>query len=118
MLRLTAGWVTCMSSATRTVEPAIVALAERRGILTGIDDTWAIALLFKPLAHGVPSRADLVARRRAGDRNRPRPCVSSTSQALPTAVTATVRQSMDRVIGRPVSARDSPPLRASGRYRW
>lgn len=33
--------------------PAIVAVARRRGLLTLIDNTWATALYFKPIAHGV-----------------------------------------------------------------
>src|SRR5262249_19243786 len=33
--------------------PAIAALAQARGVLTLIDNTWGAGLLFKPLAHGV-----------------------------------------------------------------
>ncbi|MEO3430551.1 cystathionine beta-lyase [Pelagibius sp. CAU 1746] len=33
--------------------PAIAAVAARRGVITGIDNTWASPLFFKPLDHGV-----------------------------------------------------------------
>ena len=48
-------WMESPGSTTMEVQdvPAIVALAKARGILTGIDNTWATPLLFKPLAHGV-----------------------------------------------------------------
>lgn len=48
-------WMEAPGSTTMEVQdvPAIVALAQRRGILTGIDNTWATPLLFKPLSHGV-----------------------------------------------------------------
>ncbi|CAM3220827.1 PLP-dependent aspartate aminotransferase family protein [Paracoccus nototheniae] len=48
-------WMESPGSTTMEVQdlPAIVALARDRGILTGIDNTWATPLLFKPLAHGV-----------------------------------------------------------------
>ena len=48
-------WMESPGSTTMEVQdvPAIVALAKGRGILTGIDNTWATPLLFKPLAHGV-----------------------------------------------------------------
>lgn len=48
-------WMESPGSTTMEVQdvPAIVALARGHGILTGIDNTWATPLLFKPLAHGV-----------------------------------------------------------------
>ncbi|MGO4851384.1 trans-sulfuration enzyme family protein [Phaeovulum sp. W22_SRMD_FR3] len=48
-------WMESPGSTTMEVQdvPAIVALAGRHGIRTGIDNTWATPLLFKPLAHGV-----------------------------------------------------------------
>jgi len=48
-------WTESPGSTTMEVEdiPAIAAAARARGILTGIDNTWATPLLFKPLAHGV-----------------------------------------------------------------
>ncbi|PTX00017.1 trans-sulfuration enzyme family protein [Pararhodobacter aggregans] len=48
-------WMESPGSTTMEVQdvPAIVALARRHGVLTGIDNTWATPLLFKPLAHGV-----------------------------------------------------------------
>ena len=48
-------WMESPGSTTMEVQdvPAIVAFAKARGILTGIDNTWATPLLFKPLAHGV-----------------------------------------------------------------
>lgn len=48
-------WMESPGSTTMEVQdvPAIVALARSRDILTGIDNTWATPLLFKPLAHGV-----------------------------------------------------------------
>ena len=48
-------WMESPGSTTMEVQdvPAIVALARRHGILTGIDNTWATPLLFKPLVHGV-----------------------------------------------------------------
>lgn len=48
-------WMESPGSTTMEVQdvPTIVALAKRHGILTGIDNTWATPLLFKPLAHGV-----------------------------------------------------------------
>lgn len=48
-------WMESPGSTTMEVQdvPAIVALAKKHGILTGIDNTWATPLLFKPLAHGV-----------------------------------------------------------------
>jgi len=48
-------WMESPGSTTMEVQdvPAIVALAKRNDILTGIDNTWATPLLFKPLAHGV-----------------------------------------------------------------
>lgn len=48
-------WMESPGSTTMEVQdvPAIVALAKRHGILTGIDNTWATPLLFKPLVHGV-----------------------------------------------------------------
>lgn len=48
-------WMESPGSTTMEVQdvPAIVGLAKRHGILTGIDNTWATPLLFKPLAHGV-----------------------------------------------------------------
>ncbi len=33
--------------------PGMTKVAKARGILTGIDNTWATSLLFKPLAHGI-----------------------------------------------------------------
>ncbi|MEQ5777327.1 PLP-dependent transferase [Thalassospira sp. NFXS8] len=48
-------WMESPGSTTMEIEdvPAIVACAREKGILTGIDNTWATPLLFKPLAHGV-----------------------------------------------------------------
>lgn len=48
-------WMESPGSTTMEVQdvPAITAIARARGILTGIDNTWATPLLFKPLAHGV-----------------------------------------------------------------
>lgn len=48
-------WMESPGSTTMEVEdvPAIVRVAKARGIMTGIDNTWATPLLFKPLAHGV-----------------------------------------------------------------
>jgi cystathionine beta-lyase len=48
-------WMESPGSTTMEVQdvPAIVALARRHGILTGMDNTWATPLYFKPLAHGV-----------------------------------------------------------------
>lgn len=48
-------WMESPGSTTMEIEdvPAIVRAARERGILTGIDNTWATPLLFKPLAHGV-----------------------------------------------------------------
>lgn len=48
-------WMESPGSTTMEVQdvPAIVALAKKHGILTGIDNTWATPLLFKPLAYGV-----------------------------------------------------------------
>lgn len=48
-------WMESPGSTTMEIEdvPAIARLAQERGILTGIDNTWATPLLFKPLAHGV-----------------------------------------------------------------
>lgn len=48
-------WMESPGSTTMEVEdvPAIVKVAQARGILTGIDNTWATPLLFKPLVHGV-----------------------------------------------------------------
>lgn len=48
-------WMESPGSTTMEVQdvPAIVTLAKKHGILTGIDNTWATPLLFKPLAHGV-----------------------------------------------------------------
>jgi cystathionine beta-lyase len=47
----------CESPGSTTMEvqdmPAIVAVARRRGILVGCDNTWATPLNFKPVAHGV-----------------------------------------------------------------
>lgn len=48
-------WMESPGSTTMEIEdvPAITAVAKRRGILTGIDNTWATPLLFKPLDYGV-----------------------------------------------------------------
>lgn len=48
-------WMESPGSTTMEVEdvPAIVKLAKARGILTGIDNTWATPLLFKPMDYGV-----------------------------------------------------------------
>lgn len=48
-------WMESPGSTTMEVEdiPAIVKVAKARGILTGIDNTWATPLLFKPMDHGV-----------------------------------------------------------------
>lgn len=48
-------WMESPGSTTMEVEdiPAIVEVAKAHGILTGIDNTWATPLLFKPLDHGV-----------------------------------------------------------------
>ncbi|MGV0876190.1 PLP-dependent transferase [Martelella sp. FLE1502] len=48
-------WMESPGSTTMEIEdvPVITAIAKRRGILTGIDNTWATPLLFKPLDHGV-----------------------------------------------------------------
>lgn len=48
-------WMESPGSTTMEVQdvPGIVALARKHSILTGIDNTWATPLLFKPLAHGV-----------------------------------------------------------------
>ena len=47
-------WVESPGSATMEVQdvPAIVQAAKRKGALVACDNTWATALLFKPLAHG------------------------------------------------------------------
>lgn len=48
-------WMESPGSTTMEIEdvPAITSIARARSILTGIDNTWATPLLFKPLAHGV-----------------------------------------------------------------
>ncbi|MER5171046.1 trans-sulfuration enzyme family protein [Thioclava kandeliae] len=48
-------WMESPGSTTMELEdiPAITAVARAKGIQTGIDNTWATPLLFKPLAHGV-----------------------------------------------------------------
>ncbi|MEV4934163.1 trans-sulfuration enzyme family protein [Sphingobium sp. LSP13-1-1.1] len=48
-------WTESPGSATMEVGdlPAIVAVAQARGIFTGCDNTWATPLLFKPLAIGM-----------------------------------------------------------------
>ncbi|MEX1058244.1 MAG: aminotransferase class I/II-fold pyridoxal phosphate-dependent enzyme [Natronospirillum sp.] len=48
-------WMESPGSTTMEIQdvPAIVEIAKRYNILTGIDNTWATPLLFKPLAHGV-----------------------------------------------------------------
>ncbi|EIE53046.1 cystathionine beta-lyase [Citreicella sp. 357] len=48
-------WTESPGSTTMEIEdiPAIVKVAKAKGIYTGIDNTWATPLLFKPLAHGV-----------------------------------------------------------------
>ena len=48
-------WVESPGSGTMEVQdiPAIVSAAKARGVLVGCDNTWATALLYKPLAHGV-----------------------------------------------------------------
>ncbi len=48
-------WTESPGSTTMEVEdiPAIAKVAKARGILSGIDNTWATPLLFKPLAHGI-----------------------------------------------------------------
>lgn len=48
-------WMESPGSTTMEVEdvPAIVSVAKARNILTGIDNTWATPLLFKPLSYGV-----------------------------------------------------------------
>ncbi len=48
-------WMESPGSTTMEIEdvPAIANVARAKGILTGIDNTWATPLLFKPLDHGV-----------------------------------------------------------------
>ncbi len=48
-------WMESPGSTTMEVGdvPAMAAAARAAGVLTGIDNTWASPLLFKPLAHGV-----------------------------------------------------------------
>ncbi|MFC3337751.1 trans-sulfuration enzyme family protein [Paracandidimonas soli] len=48
-------WMESPGSTTMEIEdvPAITRIARSRGIRTGIDNTWATPLLFKPLSHGV-----------------------------------------------------------------
>lgn len=48
-------WAESPGSTSMEIEdvPALVKVAKARGILTGIDNTWATPLLFKPIAHGV-----------------------------------------------------------------
>lgn len=48
-------WLESPGSGSMEVQdiPAIVAAAKARGVLTGCDNTWATALIYKPLAHGV-----------------------------------------------------------------
>ncbi|TYC60961.1 cystathionine beta-lyase [Rhodobacterales bacterium] len=48
-------WLESPGSTTMEVEdiPAIVAIARQKGIRTGIDNTWATPLLYKPLAQGI-----------------------------------------------------------------
>ena len=48
-------WMESPGSATMEIldVPHIVKLAKKHGILTGIDNSWATSLLFKPLKHGV-----------------------------------------------------------------
>lgn len=48
-------WMESPGSTTMEVEdvPAIVRVAKAHGVLTGIDNTWATPLLFKPMEHGV-----------------------------------------------------------------
>ncbi|WGD30455.1 PLP-dependent transferase [Ancylobacter sp. WKF20] len=47
-------WIEAPGSGSMEVPdvPALIAAARARGVLTGCDNTWATALLFKPLAHG------------------------------------------------------------------
>jgi cysteine-S-conjugate beta-lyase len=47
-------WIESPGSATMELQdvPAIVQAAKRKGALVACDNTWATALLFKPLAHG------------------------------------------------------------------
>jgi cystathionine beta-lyase len=48
-------WVESPGSGTMGVQdvPAIAAAAKAKGVLVACDNTWATALLFKPLTHGV-----------------------------------------------------------------
>ena len=48
-------WLESPGSTTLEIEdvPAVVKVAKAKGVLTGIDNTWATPLLFKPLEHGV-----------------------------------------------------------------
>ncbi|TYC77965.1 aminotransferase class I/II-fold pyridoxal phosphate-dependent enzyme [Stappia sp. BW2] len=48
-------WLESPGSTTMEVQdvPYVVSQAKRHGIKTGIDNTWATPLLFKPLKHGV-----------------------------------------------------------------
>ncbi len=55
-IRDTTKLVWCESPGSTTMEvldlPRIVALAEDKGVMVGVDNTWATPLNFKPLAHG------------------------------------------------------------------
>ncbi|MHA7777339.1 trans-sulfuration enzyme family protein [Roseibium sp. M-1] len=61
-------WTESPGSTTMEVEdiPAIAAVARARGILTGIDNTWATPLLFKPLAHGIDFSAQALTKYAGG----------------------------------------------------
>lgn len=61
-------WTESPGSATMEVEdlPAIVSVAQRRGILTGCDNTWATPLLFKPLAAGMDFSVEALTKYAAG----------------------------------------------------
>ncbi|WP_439572589.1 cystathionine beta-lyase [Phreatobacter sp.] len=61
-------WMESPGSGTMEVQdvPAIVAAAKARGVLTGCDNTWATALNFKPLAHGVDIVAEALTKYAGG----------------------------------------------------
>jgi cystathionine beta-lyase len=86
-------WMESPGSTTMEVGdiPAMAAAARQAGVLTGIDNTWASPLLFKPLAHGIDLSMDALTKHVGGHSDLLMGAVSVTEVALHRRLKDTMR---------------------------
>ena len=84
-------WIESPGSTTMEIQdvPAIAAIAQDAGALTGCDNTWATPLLFKPLDHGVDIVVEALSKYLAGHSDVLLGSVSTRDAALGNSLKAT-----------------------------